>query len=217
MEILHGIKVGDRVRILIGEGDSSYYGMTPAMRAVRGEVGTVKDVRANMIRVAHPAFPSGVNYLHREVEKVKEQDAEHKYKEGDIVKIVGHGAYGSNPTMEEATGGYGTVVDVSESVTYPGDERVRVRPDGVGKILWFYAPYELKPADENAPVVKPFDTVCEAAAVPEKPFQSRAELVAENESLEKQIRKLEARVERKKEYHRKNSSKIAAWRVILEQ
>jgi len=216
MEILHGIKVGDRVRILIGEVDSSYYGMTPSMRAVRGEVGTVKDVRANMIRVAHPAFPSGFNYLHSEVEKVKEQDAAHKYKEGDIVTIVGHEAYGSNPTKEEATGGYGTVVGVSESMSFPGDEKVCVRPFYV-EDEWFYAPYELKPAARRVGVVKPFDTVCEAAAVPEKPFQSRAELVAENESLEKQIRKLEARVERKKEYHRKNSSKIAAWQVILEK
>ena len=216
MEILHGIKVGDRVRILIGEGDSARYGMTSEMRTVRGEVGTVKDVCGKKIMVAHPAFPSGFSYLNSEVEKVKEQDAAHKYKEGDIVKIVGHEAYGSNPTKEEATGGYGTVVGVSESMSFPGDEKVCVLPFYV-KGEWFYAPRELSPVAENAPVVEPFDTVCEAAAVPEKPFQSRAELVAENESLEKQIRKLEALVERKKEYHRKNSSKIAAWRVILEQ
>jgi len=213
MTTTHDIKKGDKVRILIGEGDMSHYGMFSEMRHVKGEVGTVQEVCRERINVCHPTFTHGYNYKSSEVEKVEFRDKTCQFKVGDRVKILTGGAYGSNDSMLEKYGALGTVSEVIEKPHMPecGGFSILVKADG-DTYGWTYAPFELEPAivGKSADCVIVDDPVS-------KHIQSHDELVAENESLEKQIRKLEARVERKKEFQRKNVRKIAAWQVILEK
>lgn len=212
--IEHNIKVGDEVRILIGEGDTAHYGMTREMRAVKGEVGTVTSVRRDQITVAHPAFQLGYNYKSSEVEKVEEKGVRtQEFKVGDRVKIVSHGAYGSNGRMDEGLNGYGEVVRSEYPGTHDRTALIHVAlDDGLGTHV--YDHHELQTVVRLRGRKVDSVIVDDPAA---EHIQSHDELVAENESLEKQIRKLEARVERKKEFQRQNVRKIAAWQVILEK
>lgn len=138
---IEDFKKGDKVIILIGEGDTAHFSMHESMRQVKGSVGTVKVVGSTVVSVAHPSF---------------------------------------------------------------------------GGKAFSYAPAELSIVRDK-PVIRGRDAthvVVDDPAV--ERIQSHDELVAENESLEKQIRKLEARVERKKAFQRQNVRKIVAWQVIME-
>jgi hypothetical protein len=215
METTHGITAGDKVRILIGEGDSARYGMAEEMQHVRGEIGTVRCVFNDRISVSHPTFTWSYDYKPSELEKVKEEDAHViQFKNGDRVKIVSQGAYGSNHLMDEGLNGYGEVKEAEYPGTSGRSAHILVALDnGLGNHI--YDHHELQAVVVLRGAKADFAVVDDT--VPEKHIQSHDELVAENESLEKQIRKLEARVERKKEFQRQNVRKIAAWQVILEK
>ena len=139
---INDFKRGDKVIILIGDGDSAKFGMVGPMRRVKGEKAVVDEVNSSTIRVRHPKFRGSI---------------------------------------------------------------------------YLYAPHELSIVRQQQPIAPPPPPPTTPAEEPDSVIQSHDELVAENESLEKQIRKLEARVERKKEFQRQNVRKIAAWRVILEK
>lgn len=214
------IKKGDKVEILIGGSDPSKFGMTREMAAAKGEIGIVRcvvDAPRGPIAVRHPSFSYPYSYSADELRKVEPARTQ-EFKHGDRVKIVSHGSYGSNRRMDEGLNGYGKVVEAG----YPGPlnrkARVRVALDG-GLGTYVYDQHELKHAPTQHPAVgkKVVQEVTMAVTDEVDPphIQSHDELVAENESLEKQIRKLEARVERKKEFQRQNARKIAAWKVIL--
>lgn len=207
------IKKGDKVEILIGGSDSSKFGMAPAMRGAKGYKAAVQSVDSSgNVVVSHPLFPSTFTYSSSEVRKVDTARTQ-EFKRGDRVKITRHGAYGSNSRMDEGLGGYGEVLEAE----YPGrvgcEARIRVYLDnGLGTHVYDHGELEtvVKLRGFKADTVIVDDPAAEH-------IQSHDELVAENESLAKQIRKLEARVERKKEFQRQNVRKIAAWQVILEK
>lgn len=209
----HGIEVGDKVEILIGAGDEARYGMTREMEEAKGVIAEVLSSFDNDVRVRLPGHRFAPQYHKSEVKKV-ETSKEVKFLPGQRVKIVTGGAFGSNSTMEEAYGGYGEVVYVLPDEMGRKQKIMVKSEDGHG--TWGYAPHELQ--HETAVKLRGFkaDTVIVDDPAAEH-IQSHDELVAENESLEKQIRKLEARVERKKEFQRQNVRKIAAWQVILEE
>lgn len=224
----HEFKKGDEVIILIGGDDNARYGMGHKMRDAKGKVGVVISASAEHVSVKHPSFGSAISYSFDPKELRKKEEAPTPI-DTRLIKnpaLISHVHFNApsdathyNPGCTEKYLKRDEAGRVWHSGPRPGSwNPYEVGSHGGEKHFNGAIPLLVPEPVEHAIAGDPVDLAAVSYHDAETTgIQSHDELVAENESLDKQIRKLEARVERKKEFQRQNVEKIAAWQVILKQ
>jgi hypothetical protein len=214
------IKVGDLVRILIGEGDECQFGMADDMFAYKNELGVVTGVSTGQTEVevsplikrevvflplyppsALELLPYKLNpKLPRSVYAEAPKDATHynKFRPSKFLRKVGRGSayFSASRIWVKYHTNQGKVdLAAAEPLYLP---TFRVNPYDVGKTATVII-VDGSSGDPVAPV-----------------YQTRQELLDENVSLENQVEKLQLRINKKKAFWEANARKITAWAVILD-
>jgi hypothetical protein len=212
------IKVDDLVRILVGAGDTSVFGLPSEMHRFKGELAVVVNVvgagpyRIKVVPLVGSAKDTGRGWFyeprHLELLPYKlnpklplrvyaeaPKDATHynKLKPCKFLKV----------RADREIAYFGTQYGWTRYHSQP-----RAREHLEGAELLYIPTIRGKPGT----VLLGDDCIPD----PKREYQTEQELLEENRSLEKQIVKLEARLEKKRNYRKANDRKLMGWNLIME-
>jgi hypothetical protein len=232
------IKVDDLVRILVGAGDTSVFGLPSEMHRFKGELAVVVNVvgaghyRIKVVPLVGSAKDTGRGWFyeprHLELLPYKLNPKLPRSVYAEAPKDATH--YNKNTPCKFLK------VRGDREIAYFGTQygwtryhyQPRAREHLEGAELLYIPTIRGKPGtvlseDEWDSSLSIFPKeilmqIAESKAQQVAPkYQTQQELLDETASLQKQIVKLEARIEKKRNYRKANIRKIEAWRILMEE